>query len=64
VLRDGTNLVVSWPRPCTTHQLEQTDTLSPSDWSAAEAQVQETETSSTATIPIGNASRFYRLRKQ
>ena len=63
VLREGTNLVVSWPRPCTTYQLEQTDTLSPSSWSAAGAQVQETETSSTATIPIGNASRFYRLRK-
>jgi hypothetical protein len=64
VSREGTNLVFSWPRPCTTHELEQTDTLSPSSWSAAGAQVQQTETSSTATIPIGDASRFYRLRKQ
>jgi hypothetical protein len=64
VRREGTNLVLSWSRPCTTpNQLEQTATLSPASWSPAGAPIQETETVSTATIPIVNGNRFYRLRK-
>jgi hypothetical protein len=62
--RDGTNLVVTWTRPCTPHQLEQADSLGSNSWLSSGAPVQDSATSSTATIPIGNASRFYRLRKQ
>ena len=64
VHRDGTNLVISWPRPCATpYQLEHNGTLNPAGWSPAAAPVQDTDTLSTATIPLGNANRFYRLRK-
>ena len=61
VQRDGTNLVVSWARPCAVYQLEETATLSPASWTPVSAPVQETETQSTVAIPIANEKRFYRL---
>jgi hypothetical protein len=61
VHRDGTNLVVSWPRSCTAFQLEENQTLDPATWSPIAVPIQDTDTLRTATIPIATPYKFYRL---
>jgi len=62
-LRSGTNLLVSWPVTCAVYQLEETATLSPASWAPpANATLQQTPTVWTATIPILQSNKFYRLR--
>jgi len=63
VQRNGTNLVVTWPVTCTVYQLEETATLSPASWAPpATATIQQTQSVWTATIPIAEGNKFYRLR--
>jgi len=63
VQRTGTNLVITWPVTCTVYQLEETVTLSPAGWGPpANASTEQTQSTWTATIPIVEGSRFYRLR--
>jgi hypothetical protein len=61
VQRNGANLVVSWPASCKTYQLQENATLDPAAWSPSTAPTQQTATQWTATIPITNTNRFYRL---
>jgi hypothetical protein len=62
VERNGTNLVVSWFRSCVNYQLEENQTLNPANWSPVSTPVQDSGPQRTATIPIANGIRFYRLR--
>jgi hypothetical protein len=63
VQRNGTNLVVTWPVTCVIYQLEESATFAPATWSPpANATTQQTQSVWTATIPIAEGSKFYRLR--
>jgi WD40 repeat protein len=55
----GTNLVLSWPQTCADYVLEESVSLRPlATWEAVQA-----PGTSVAVLPIGEARRFYRLRK-
>jgi hypothetical protein len=53
----GANVVISWSPATPGFQLEQSDDLSSSSWSAAPAG------NPTAPIPTSNGTKFYRLKK-
>ena len=62
VVRDGTNVVIKWSTSCRGYHLQENGGLNPAGWSQSAAPVQQNQTAWTATIPIGNGNRFYRLR--
>lgn len=63
VVVNGTNLVVRWSSSCVIYQLQENATLNPADWSPSSAPAQQSGNQWTVTIPIVDASKFYRLKK-
>lgn len=63
IVRDGTNVVLSWPVSATNFELEAAESLSPPiEWLPENAVVQEADGRRFVTLPISGAQRFFRLR--
>jgi hypothetical protein len=64
VVRQGTNVVISWPQTCGPFALEQTMNLNPPiSWLPSGATITPDGSRYSATIPISSGNRFYRLKQ-
>lgn len=63
VIRDGADVVVSWPSPSTDWQLEQKGALSLPSWSAPVETISDDTTTKSIRVAAPVGSRFYRLQK-
>jgi hypothetical protein len=64
VSKSDTNVVITWPQSCLSHELQQSDNLSsPSNWGPCSATIEVVGSLYRATIPADQAARFYQLKK-
>jgi hypothetical protein len=61
VSQQGTNVVLSWPQTGTTYLLEESDSLSPANWTPSEATIVPLADAYQATVPLSGGSQFFRL---
>lgn len=59
----GNDVVITWPTAALDFVVEATDTLSPANWTEVSAIPFPVGDMNTVTLPIGNGSRFYRLKE-
>jgi len=64
VLRQGNELLLSWPSAASGFVIEATDTLSPPNWSAVTNSQTQNGGQVTITINPNGSSKFYRLRRE
>lgn len=64
IVRQGTNVVISWPRQCAEYAIEEADSLQPERWAAPAGAIDPNPNGYSITLPIRGASLFYRLKKQ
>ena len=64
VIQQGSNVVISWPQTGTIYVLEESDTLSPADWSPSGASIVLIGGACQAAVPMRSASQFFRLQVQ
>jgi hypothetical protein len=64
ISHQGTNVVITWPKNCSTYVLEATPVLPAVQWTsvAPPAQVVPAGANYQVTVPIGATNRFFRLR--
>jgi hypothetical protein len=60
--RQGSNLVLSWPKITTNYVLEASSSLTTTNWSAVNATVQTLTDRYQVSLPVGSGSQFFRLR--
>lgn len=64
LVRQGTNIILSWPQTSSSYVLQTASGVTPGHWSESGASVSALEGRYEVTLPIGNSSQFFRLRKQ
>lgn len=63
LLRQGTNLVLSWPQTFNGYAVQATSTFTPSNWAALGLPVQQVGGLNQVSVPLVAGSRFFRLKK-
>jgi hypothetical protein len=61
--KEASSLILSWPAAAMGFALEESETLSPANWTAANVTYSRTGSDNRVTIQPGSDSKFYRLKK-
>lgn len=59
----ASTITISWPSPSSGFLLEETASLTPTNWQTNNSTVNDTGTIKSVTVAAGSGSKFYRLKK-